>query len=124
MRYLRIATVLFLGTLCLSLLAAAKQNKFGIADSHDVTLTEPTLVGDALLPAGNYKVIHTMEGENHVMVFRQLSTKHPAEARVKCQLVPLTQKATRGEQVFVLNAANQRVLHTLVFKGDSAQHEF
>lgn len=124
MRRLTITTALSLAVLCLTLVATAKQNQFGVADSHDVTLTQPTLVGDVLLPAGDYKVIHTMEGENHIMVFKKLNTKNPAEARVKCQLVPLTQKATRSEQIFVFNAANQRVLHTLIFKGESAQHEF
>jgi len=108
----------------LSLLAAATQNKFGVADSRSLTLTAPTLVGDVLLPAGDYKVTHTMEGENHIMVFKQLNTKKPAEARVKCQLVPLAQKATREEVAFGLNAANQRTLHSMIFKGDTAQHVF
>jgi hypothetical protein len=124
MRHLRIATVLSLGILCLSLLAAAKQNQFGVADSRNVNLTAPTLVGDVLLPPGDYKVIHTMQGENHIMVFTQVKTKKPAEARVKCHLVPLAQKATRDEKVLVLNQAKQQVLQSLVFKGDSAQHVF
>jgi hypothetical protein len=124
MRYLRIATVLSLGILCLSLLATARPNKYGVADSREMNLTAPTLVGGVLLPAGDYKVIHIMEGENHIMVFKEMHAKNPAEARVKCQLVPLAQKATRTEQVIVVNAANQRVLHSLVFEGDSAQHVF
>lgn len=124
MHRLRIATILSLSILSLSLLATAKQNQFGVADSRSVNLTAATLVGDVLLPAGDYKVMHTMEGENHIMVFKQVRTKNPAEARVKCHLVPLAQKATRSEQVLVLNQANQRVLQSLVFKGDSAQHVF
>jgi hypothetical protein len=107
----------------LSLLAAAK-NKFGVADSRSLTLTAPTLVGEVLLPAGDYKVTHTMEGENHIMVFKQLNTPKPAEARVKCQLVPLAQKATRDEVTFGFNAANQRTLHSMIFQGDTAQHVF
>jgi hypothetical protein len=108
----------------ISLLANASQNKFGIADSRNIVITAPTLVGDVLLPRGNYQVVHTMEGQDHVMLFKQLNTKKPVEARVKCQLVPLPKRAERDEQAFVINAANQRVLHTLVFKGDSAQHVF
>jgi hypothetical protein len=118
---------LAVGAMCvlgLSLCVAAKQNKFGVANTRDVNLTAPTLVGDVLLPMGDYKVTHTMQGENHIMVFKQLNTKNPTEARVKCQLVPLGQKAVRDEEVFELNAANQRVLHSMIFKGDTAQHVF
>lgn len=124
MRSLRFVAVLALCALGLTVLAGAKQNKFGVSDSRSIEITAPTRVGNVLLPQGNYKVLHTMEGENHIMVFKQLKTKTPAEARVKCQLVPLAKKADRDEQAFVVNAANERVLHTLVFKGDSAQHVF
>lgn len=108
----------------LSLLVNAGQNKLGIADSQKLTLVYAMRVGDVLLPSGDYQVLHTMEGNNHIMVFKQLNKKNPAEARVKCQLVPLDKKAGRTETTFVLNAANERVLKTLVFAGDSAQHVF
>ena len=124
MRSLKFVAVLALCALGLTVFASAKQNKFGVSDSRSIEITAPTRVGGVLLPQGDYKVLHTMEGENHIMVFKQLKTKTPAEARVKCQLVPLAKKADRDEQAFVVNAANERVLHTLVFKGDSAQHVF
>ncbi len=123
MRSLKVLGVLAICFLALTF-AVAKQNQFGVADSRNVSFTAPTLVGDVILPAGEYKVIHTMEGENHIMVFKQVNAKKPAEAKIKCQLVPLTQKAQRDEQSFVFNAANQRVLHSMIFKGDSAQHVF
>ena len=118
---------LFLIAICvlsLSVLAGASQNQFGVADSHNITLSTPMRVGDVLLPKGDYQVLHTMEGQEHVMAFKQLNTKKPAEARVKCQLLPLSTRAKRTEQVYVINAANERVLHVLVFRGDSAQHVF
>jgi hypothetical protein len=124
MRALKFVAVVGMCILGMSLLAIASRNQFGVADSRNIVITAPTLVGGVLLPKGSYQVLHTMEGQDHIMVFKQLKTKTPAEARVKCQLVPLPKKAERDEQVFVINAANQRVLHTLVFKGDSAQHVF
>jgi hypothetical protein len=124
MRLLRFVAVLGMCVLGLSLFAVAKQNKFGVADTYKIAFTAPTRVGEVLLPQGNYQVLHTMEGPDHVMVFKQLNSKKPAEARVKCQLVPLPKKAVRDEQLFVINAANERVLRTLIFKGDSAQHLF
>ncbi len=39
-------------------------------------------------------------------------------------LVPLQKQAKRTETSYVLNAANERVLRALIFKGDSAQHVF
>jgi hypothetical protein len=65
-----------------------------------------------------------MDGDNHIMVFKQLRTKNPAEAKVKCTLVPLASKADQTQKSYVINAANERVLQTLVFRGDKAQHVF
>jgi hypothetical protein len=95
-----------------------------VADSRTLTLTSPTRVGDTLLPQGEYRVLHTMEGQNHIMVFKQLNTSKPAEARVKCNLVALNKRAEENETIYVLNAAKERVLQSLVFKGDSAEHVF
>ena len=44
--------------------------------------------------------------------------------KVTCTLVPLSQKAPENETIYELNAANERVLQSLVFKGDTAKHVF
>jgi hypothetical protein len=44
--------------------------------------------------------------------------------RVKCTLVPLGAKADKDQKIYLLNAANVRVLQEMVFKGDSAKHVF
>lgn len=124
MRSCKLVAVFAMCILGLTLFANAKENKFGVADSHTITITTPTRIGTVLLPKGEYKVVHAMEGQDHVMVFTQLKTKKPVEARAKCQLVPLTRKADHDEQAFAINGANERVLHTLVFRGDTAQHVF
>jgi hypothetical protein len=105
-------------------LAAAQQNKLGIADSYRVSFTEPVRVANALLPSGDYEVRHAMEGQDHIMVFRQLGTKKAAEVRAKCSLVPLPAKATESQKIYALNDAKERVLQELVFKGDRAKHVF
>jgi hypothetical protein len=124
MRSFRFVAVFAMCVLALSLFANAKENKFGVADSRVITFVAPTRIGGVLLPKGSYKVLHTMEGQNHVMVFTQLNGKNPVETKVKCQLVPLKNRADRDEQTFELNAAKERVLHSLVFRGDTAQHVF
>ena len=103
--------------------AVAEENNMGIRDVSRITFVAPMRVGGALLPAGDYLVRHTMEGQDHVMVFQPVRGKGP-EVKVKCTLVPLTQKADKTETIYSLNAANERVLQELVFRGDTAKHVF
>jgi hypothetical protein len=112
--------------MCVLMLGAvsAAENQLGIADKYQVNFTEKVRVADTLLPQGNYEIRHVMEGSDHIMVFRQMGTKKPAEVRAKCTLVPLSVKASDDQKIYVLNAANERVLQELVFKGDRAKHVF
>jgi hypothetical protein len=124
MRNLKSSALFFALILCLSSMLQAGTNKYGVADVRKVTLTAPTRVGDVLLPQGDYEVRHVMEAENHMMVFKQLGTNKPAEARVKCNLVPLKEKADQTQMIYESNGANERVLRTLRFRGDLAEHVF
>jgi hypothetical protein len=108
----------------LSVLASAGQNQFGVADSRQMSFESPTWVGDTLLPSGNYQVLHTMQGDTHIMVFEQKDVKKPAEVRVKCTLVPLQAKAPQTVTRYVLNDKNEHVLQALIFRGDKAMHQF
>lgn len=73
--------------------------------------------------AGEYVVRHTMEGQEHVMVFHAVNHK-VQDVKVKCQLVQRSKKADQTRIVYQLNAANERVLPELVFAGDTAKHVF
>ena len=102
---------------------AAAGTDFGVRDINYVTFVAPMRVGDALLPAGEYVVRHTMEGQEHVMVFQAARGKGH-EVKAKCTLVPLTRKADRTSTIYQLNAASERVLQELVFQGETAKHVF
>jgi hypothetical protein len=123
MRILKISMLVAV-VLSISGLLLAKQNKYGVADVRKVTFSSATRVGDALLPQGDYEVRHVMDGENHVMAFKQLGKNKPAEARVPCKLVTLKDKIERDQVTYTVNAANERVLQTLRFSGDVAEHVF
>jgi hypothetical protein len=112
--------------MCIFIVGAvsAAENKLAIANTYKVNFSEQVRVADTLLPKGNYEIRHVMEGSNHIMVFRQLGTKKPVEVRAKCTLVPLSAKASESQTIYVLNAADQRVLQELVFKGEEAKHVF
>jgi len=98
----------------------AKDNPMGVAPKQEITLTAPTIVGGSLLPAGEYKVLHEMNGSEHIMVFKQIGGK--AEVKAKCSLVPLNEKAKTSEQRFTENAKNERVLVEMQFRGDTSKH--
>lgn len=121
MRLLKFVAVLAL--VCMAGLAVAQLNKFGVAEVQKVTFSDPMKVGDVLLPKGEYKVQHTMEGENHIMVFTQEKNSKSATARVKCQIVPLEEKAKRTQLLYNENA-DERILQEVVFSGDKAKHVF
>src|ERR1700756_2476896 len=98
---MRSSAILVLAAVCvlaLAVVAAAETNKFGVADVQRITFSGAVLIGETLLPAGEYEVRHTMQGENHIMVFQQLNVVKPAEAQAKCTLVPLPKKADRTEK--------------------------
>jgi hypothetical protein len=126
MRFLKVLYVLACALVLVSALvalAAAEEKNLGIRDVSRVTFVAPMRVGTVLLPAGDYLVRHTMEGQEHVMVFQAVRGKTP-EVKVKCTLVPLAQKAERTQTIYILNAANERVLQELIFRGDMAKHVF
>ena len=119
MRFLKVFGLL----LCvLTAMAVAKENKVGVHDVNQVVFDTPVRIGTSLLPAGQYVVRHTMEGQEHVMVFQREHTQD--QVKVKCTLVPLAKKAERNQSSFQVNAANEKVLVELQFQGDTAKHVF
>ena len=124
MRTFKILAVVALCVFGLSVSLYAAQNQFGVADTRQVTFDNPIKIGNVMLPKGDYEVRHTMKGEEHIMVFTQLKATKPVQAEVKCKLVPLEVKAPSTQKIYVLNAANERVLQELVFRGDKAKHVF
>lgn len=121
MRSLKVLGI-FMCVLVLGAIAVAGPNSMGIRDVNKVTFAEPMRVGTVVLPAGDYVVRHTMEGEAHVMVFQRLHSKD--EFKVKCTLVALPKKADKTQSTSEMTAGNQRVLLEIEFQGDSAKHVF
>ena len=106
---------------CAATLVQASDNPLGIASKQTIIFNSPTVVGGTVLPAGEYQVLHTMNGTEHVMVFKGIAgTK--GEAKAKCNLVPLGTKATKTEQRYTENAQNQHVLQEMTFRGDTSKH--
>lgn len=109
---LLLLTLLGLGTMIWAQQAA------GFKGTRTVTLSEQARVGTELLPAGEYKLTHTMEGAEHIMVFKQ----GKQEYRVKCNLEPLNAKADATQAWYEADASGQRLLQAIVFRGDTVKH--
>jgi hypothetical protein len=114
-----VATAVLLVFSCTMMMAST--NAMGIAEKQTINFTAPTLIGSTVLPAGNYNVTHEMNGQAHIMIFKQIGgTK--AEVRTNCTLVPLKEKAEHTQQLYTINAKDQHVLQQITFQGDKATH--
>ena len=116
MRLMRVAAAFALIVLGLSVLSTAGRNKFGVSDTQNVTFQEPIKIGDVVLPKSKYKVQRTMQGENHIMVFTEITRGTAAGTRVKCQLVPLQEKAPQTQVLYGHHEKNEDVLQELIFR--------
>jgi len=121
MRSFRVLGILMC-VLVLGSIAFAGENSMGVRDVSTGTFVAPMRIGTVVLPAGDYVIRHTMDGQEHIMVFQRARSKD--EIKVKCTLVPLTKKAEQNQTIYQLNASNERVLQELVFRGDTAKHVF
>lgn len=119
MRFLRVLGIfMFLMSIC----AVAAPNNLGIHEVSQTTFDAPTRIGTVLMPAGDYTIRHSMEGQDHVMAFQRKGSSEVF--KVKCTLVQLAHKADRDQKVYEVTSGSEKILHELVFRGDTAKHVF
>ena len=90
--------------------------------SQDVSLTAPARAGSVMLPAGEYRITHEMQGTQHILVM-ELIGKSKQTFRVPCAMQPLTSVATQDEQHYRYEGKD-KILVGLLFKGDKVFHAF
>ncbi len=117
---MRKVALLLLGVFLLAAVAVA-DGPMVTWKSKDLKLDKSARAGSVILPAGEYKVSHVMEGSEHVLVM-QLKGKNQT-FRVACKMQPLPSKATQDEQHYTYEG-QQAVLTGIVFKGDMYFHAF
>jgi len=122
MRLFKALSIVVLCLLALSLIASAADKNLGISDNRTITFNQPVRLGNNLLKPGEYSVHHTMDGEEHIMIFKRKG--YSDEVKVKCNLVKLAEKATQTRTTYVINAANEEVVKEIEFRGDTAKHVF
>ena len=95
----------------------------GAGRVNTVSFTEPIRIGSSVIPAGTYKVLHVMEGQNHTMVFTS-KTKGVPEVRVQCKMENLPTRASQDSIVYKRDGSGVAVLSRLIFRGDAYSHNF
>ena len=97
--------------LCLFVLgsvALGAANKMGIREVRNISFDTPVRVERDGVASRTDVVRHTMAGEEHIMLFQRAGSKD--DIKVKCTLVPLTEKANQDRRIYQTNAANEKVL--------------
>lgn len=118
MSYRKIAIVLAI--VCVVGLAAWADDAMVAWKSKDVKLDESARAGSVMLPAGEYKVTHEMQGDQHILVMA-LSGKEKQTFRLPCMMQRLDKPATQTEQHYRVEG-KEKVLVGLVFQGDKFFH--
>jgi hypothetical protein len=119
--YMRKVALLLIAILAVAAVASAADMMVNWKH-QDVKFTSDVRVGTQVLPAGDYRVQHVMEGSNHILVFKQQNNGSQT-FRLGCTMQQLNAKATQTEQHFRYDG-NEKVLVALVFRGDTYQHTF
>jgi len=118
---MRLLKAVSVAVVVLCAMAWATEKNMGIHNVANVTFETAVRVGATVIPAGDYSVRHTMDGQDHMMTFTRLGKKDVF--KVKCTLVALDKKAPHDQQLVEVSG-NERVLRELVFRGDTAKHVF
>ncbi|HEV2022098.1 MAG TPA: hypothetical protein VGQ94_06175, partial [Terriglobales bacterium] len=90
--------------------------------SQQLKLDNVVRAGSVVLPAGEYRVTHEMQGTQHILVMA-LTGRGKQTFRVPCTMQPLVQAAAQTEQHYRFEG-KERILVGLVFKGDKVFHAF
>lgn len=104
------------------LLYAQHVEHLRVGKKGDIHLIAQTKLGDTVLKAGTYKVQHTIEGQDHVVVFKGTDGKEVA--RLKCKLEPLNKKAAYTAVTISTNAAGEKEITQIQVSGEDAKHIF
>jgi len=95
-----------------------------IGKTRTLKILEPVVAGDTHLKAGEYRVTHVVEGEQHFMVLTGTSSTNKGEYRVKCQMKTLPSKASYDEQHLAPGPSGENILMSVTFQGDTVEHVF
>ncbi len=118
-----------------SVLVFAKQDQTVLVGNDDkVTFETPVRIGKQVVPTGDYRVQHMLEGDNHVVTFKKVSASGEEErgsvagtevVRTLCKLESLGTTAKYTELHYTLNEGSKtKTLQHLLVQGENVKHLF
>jgi hypothetical protein len=93
-----------------------------VGKTGEMSFAQETKIGDLLLPAGEYRFVHRVQGEDHFVHFTQVKNNRDF-GEVKCQLEPLVQKADHTA-VYVNTEGGARRIMRIEVAGENVAHVF
>jgi hypothetical protein len=118
-----------------SLAASARDGKeFTIGKKGEIHFNVPVRAGDTLLQPGMYQLQHTVEGNDHVVIFKAMEMpagyRHSntpvakdVSARIKCKVVA-AEKVNKTNITLRTNAAGEKEIAEVQVAGEAFKHLF
>lgn len=127
-----VAVALTLGTQ--SAISSSQSTELKVGKRGEISLSEPTQVGEVLLQAGYYQVRHQDgPGGSHAMVFIRMVPDDSLaysplratndEVRVQCHVHPLYLK-NKHTMVHIGNRNGGQVIKKIMIRGENVEHRF
>jgi hypothetical protein len=120
-----------IGTFSLSSYAQQRET-LRVGKKGEIHLNSPVRAGGALLKPGMYRVQHVVEGEDHVVIFREVSMgagyrmgstwEGKEVARVKCKIEPADKQVSKTKIYLRTNAAGEKEIAEVQVAGESVKH--
>lgn len=103
-----------------------------IGKKGEVHFTTQVKAGDAVLKPGMYQVQHVTEGDDHVIIFKEMSMpagyRHgntptgKEVARIKCKIEPTAKKVNNTQVTLRTNAAGEKEIAEVQVAGEAFKH--
>ena len=112
-------------------------NEVIIGKKGVIHTTSALRVGGALLKPGMYQVQHLLEGDNHVITFREIDMRYayreptmmalPAgaeAARVQCKIEPANKQWKSTTVILRTNTEGEKEVYEVRVRGENVKHVF
>ena len=130
-----VAVAIFASGISLLALQVSAQDKkpdFTIGNKGEIHFNVPVKAGSTLLQPGMYEIQHAVEGNDHVITFKEVEmpagyrhsntpVKPQAAARVKCKVEPAA-KVNKTKITVRTNAAGEKEVAEVQVAGEAFKH--
>jgi len=94
-----------------------------IGKKGEVTFSQPTKVGEVLLPAGSYRFLHRVAGNDHFVQFTQTNSRSRDFGEVRCRIELLPKKVSQTATYITTEDGVRRITRIEV-AGENVAHIF